>query len=122
MQLKMDVTPPELLKRYARGPQGKVVNRPHRREVWGIAFVAQKCRLLLDQPDADGNESYPCKIADVSDGGYCVVCKAAETSPTMFRAGMTLTLEAWEGVRVRVEVRWIKKGRLGLKSFRMAVR
>ncbi len=122
MEPRIETTPPELLKRFARGPQGAIVKRPFRREVWGTAFVAQKCRLVLDGPDADGNTSYACKVADFSEGGYGVVCKAAETTPKLFQTGMEMTLEGWGGVRTRVEVRWIKKERMGLKTFRTAVR
>jgi hypothetical protein len=87
---EIETTPGTVLWRFRRGPQGIVVKRPHRREVWGTAYIAQRCRLIPDRPDA-GDESYPCKIADVSTGGFCVVCNAAETSPRLFRAGAEMT-------------------------------
>jgi hypothetical protein len=96
---------------------GTIVNRPFRREVWGTAYAAQRCRLILDEPDIEGNESYSCKIADHSEGGFCVVCPAAEKAPDLFGVGVEMTLEAWDGKLLRVEIRWISNGRVGLKRY-----
>jgi len=97
-----------------------IVSRPPRRAITGIEFHTQTCRLLLDEPDAAANDSYPCKIADVSDEGFGVVCGAVNTVTNPFRPGSQLTLQESHGERLRVEVRWIKNGRLGLR--RLAAR
>jgi hypothetical protein len=91
------------------------VNRSPRRQIAGIAYNAQKTRLALDEPDASGHESYPCKIADVSDDGFGVVCPAANTVSDLFALGAQMTLETSDGKRSRVEIRWIRNGRLGLR-------
>jgi hypothetical protein len=92
-----------------------VINRPYRRRITGVAYTAQRSRLVLDMPDAAGNDSYPCKIADVSVGGFGVVCQAAQQAMDVFQSGALMTLEAWDGMRARVEVRWANNDRLGLK-------
>jgi hypothetical protein len=92
-----------------------VVHRPSRRPISGVVFHAQKSRLILDAPDTDGNESYPCRVADMSDGGFGVVCSAADKVPEVFQPGAQMTLEAWDSKQSRVEIRWIKNGRLGLR-------
>jgi hypothetical protein len=115
MTMKTEKRPAVGLQRVVTSDGGVVVNRPYRRPISGVAYHAQKCRLVLDMPDAAGNESYPCKIANVSDCGFGVVCRAAETTPDVFQPGAHMTLEAWDGKRSRVEIRWINKARLGLK-------
>ncbi len=95
-----------------------VISRPFRRRVTGVAYTAQKSRLIPDRPDAEGNDSYPCKIADVSVDGFGVVCRAASINPTLFETGSEMTLEGSDGKRVRVQIRWAKKDRLGLKVLR----
>jgi hypothetical protein len=92
-----------------------IVRRPYRRPITGFAFTMQKCRLVLDMPDATGNRSYPCQIADLSDRGFGVVCPAAEKMLEVFHTGAKLTLEAWDGKKLRVEVRWVEKERMGLR-------
>jgi hypothetical protein len=92
-----------------------VINRPSRRLISGVAYNAQKCRLIPDTPDAAGNASYICKIADVSDAGYGVVCRAAADTPEHFQLGTKMTLEAGDGKQSRVEICWVKNVRLGLK-------
>ncbi len=108
------------LRRFAAVQGDMIVNRPPRRAITGIEFHTQICRLLLDEPDAAANDSYPCKIADVSDEGFGVVCGAANTLSHAFRPGSQVTLQESDGERLRVEIRWIKNGRLGLK--RLAAR
>ena len=103
------------LRRYAAVQGGMIVNRPPRRSITGIEFTNQVSRLLLDEPDATGNDVYPCQIANVSDAGFGVVCSAARSIPHPFHAGGLLTLHDTEGERVRVEIRWIKNDRLGLR-------
>jgi hypothetical protein len=104
MAPKMDMRPGTALRRFAAVEGDMIVNRPPRRSITGIEFHTQICRLLLDEPDAKGNDTYACKIADVSDGGFGVVCGAAD------------------GDRLRVEVRWIKNGRLGLRRLAVSTR
>jgi hypothetical protein len=99
-----------------------VVNRSARRPIQGIAFNAQKSHLVRDEPDSAGNERYRCKIADVSDGGFGVVCRTAATNPELFQAGEQMTLQGADGKRVRVQIRWIKNGRLGLRILGPALR
>jgi hypothetical protein len=103
------------LRRFAAVEGDMIVNRPPRRPITGIEFDTQFCRLLLDEPDASGNEAYACKIADVSDEGFGIVFGVGKTNPLPFNAGSRLTLEHSDGERVRVEVRWIKGGRLGVR-------
>jgi len=91
------------------------VIRAPRRAITGIAFNAQRSRLILDAPDSAGNESYPCKIANVSDAGFGLMCPAAAKVPDLFKVGAHMTLEGSDGKRSRVEVRWISNGRLGLR-------
>ena len=98
-----------------------VFTRSMRRPISGVLYNAQKCRLVPDSPDAAGNQSYTCKIADVSETGFGVVCRSAEKSPELFPSGAQMTLEANDGKRLRVEVRWIRNGRLGLKRLRLNV-
>jgi hypothetical protein len=98
----------------------RIVKRPHRREVWGIAYVAQKCRLVPDRPDPAGNASYACKIANVSEGGFGIVCRKAGATPDLFQTGSEMTLEAWDGKRLRVEIRWVNKDRMGVKCFSLS--
>jgi hypothetical protein len=95
-----------------------IVNRPSRRAISGPAFTAQRSHLVPDEPDVDGNKSYFCKVADVSDSGFGVVCRTAGINPSLFKTGNQMTLEASDGKRVRVQIRWIKNGRLGLKVLR----
>ncbi len=96
--------------------QGKMfINRPPRKPVTGLAFQAQHCSLVLDRPDAAGHEFYACTVTDISDGGFGAVCAAAKKVPTPFRSGAQMTLHDGEGKRVRVEIRWISNGRLGLR-------
>ena len=92
-----------------------IINRPTRRAITGVAYNAQKCRLLPDTPDAAGNASFPCRIADVSDAGLGVVCRAVEQAPDLFPLGARMVLEASDGTRSRWEIRWIRHGRIGLK-------
>jgi hypothetical protein len=115
MVQKMEKRLSPTLRRFAAVEGEMIVNRPPRRSITGVEFHTQICRLLLDEPDAMGNEAYPCKIADVSDAGFGVVCGAAEKVTHPFRAGGQLTLQESDGDRMRVEVRWIKNGRLGLR-------
>ena len=92
-----------------------VLARSARRPIVGVAYVAQKCRLVPDEPDVEGNESYACKISDVSDTGFGVVCRIAEKFPALFAAGSQMTLEAGDGTRVRVQIQWTRDGRVGLR-------
>ena len=96
-----------------------VLARAARRPIVGVAYVAQKCRLVPDEPDVEGNESYACfcgcKISDVSDTGFGVVCRIAEKFPALFAAGSQMTLEAGDGTRVRVQIQWTRDGRVGLR-------
>ena len=115
MTQRMDRKLGATLRRFAAVEGEMIVNRPPRRSITGMDFHTQVCRLLLDEPDASGHEIYPCKIADVSDAGFGVVCGAAEKITHPFRAGTQLTLQESDGDRMRVEVRWIKNGRLGLR-------
>jgi hypothetical protein len=103
------------LRRFAAVEGDLIVNRPPRRVITGIAFDTQFCRLLLDEPDPAGNDAYACKITDVSDDGFGILCGAARTVPHPFNAGSRLTLQDPDGERVRVEVRWTKGARLGLR-------
>jgi hypothetical protein len=112
---KMEKRPGTTLRRFAAVEGEMIVNRPPRRSITGVEFHTQICCLLLDEPDAAGNEAYACKIADVSDGGFGVVCAAAEKIAHPFRAGSQLTLQEADGDRLRVEVRWVKNGRVGLR-------
>jgi hypothetical protein len=122
MAPKMDMRPGTALRRFAAVEGDMIVNRPPRRSITGIEFHTQICRLLLDEPDAKGNDTYACKIADVSDGGFGVVCGAAEKVPHPFKPGAQLTLQESDGDRLRVEVRWIKNGRLGLRRLAVSTR
>ena len=115
MAQKIDKTPGPALRRFAAVEGEMIVNRPPRRRITGIEFHTQISRLLLDEPDATGHDVYPCKIADVSDSGFGVVCGAAERISHPFKPGSQLTLQESAGERLRVEVRWIKNGRLGLR-------
>jgi hypothetical protein len=92
-----------------------IVNRPVRRAISGVAYNAQRSYLVPDEPDAEGNKSYFCKIADTSVGGFGVACRAASTHPELFKSGTQMTLEGMDGKRVRVQIRWVKNGRLGLR-------
>jgi len=91
------------------------LDRAARRSIGGIAFLAQRTRLVLDQPDAAGKASYPCRIFDFSGGGFGVICHAVGTAAEAFQPGARMTLEAWDSKRSRVEIRWINNGRIGLK-------
>jgi hypothetical protein len=115
MAQKNEHKPTMGLRRFAAVEGDMIINRPPRRSITGIEFHMQSCRLLLDEPDAAGHEAYPCKIADVSDAGFGVVCAAAEKISHPFKPGAQLTLQEADGERLRVEVRWIKNGRLGLR-------
>jgi hypothetical protein len=103
------------LRRFAAVEGDLIVNRPPRRAITGVEFNNQFCRLLLDEPDSSGNDAYACKITDVSDEGFGIMCGAARTIPHPFNAGARLTLQESDGELVRVEVRWIKGGRLGVR-------
>ena len=103
------------LRRVAAVEGNMIVNRPARESIVGDAFEAQHCSLVLDSPDAMGREFYPCKITNASEAGFGVVCSAARTVPHPFKAGAQMTLHDAEGKRVRVEVRWVSNGRLGLR-------
>jgi hypothetical protein len=92
-----------------------VIDRPLRRPISGVAYNAQKCRLVPDTPDPAGNDSYSCKIADVSEHGFGVVCRTAANSPDLFQIGALMTLEAQDGKQYRVDICWVKNGRLGLR-------
>jgi hypothetical protein len=103
------------LRRVAAVEGDMIVSRSAREPVSGLAFQAQHCSLVLDSPDAAGHAFYPCKITDVSDEGFGVVCGAARKVPHPFKFGAQMTLHDAEGKRVRVEIRWISNGRLGLR-------
>jgi hypothetical protein len=103
------------LRRFAAVEGDMIVSRPPRRPITGVEFDTQFCRLILDEPDPSGNEAYACKISDVSDEGFGIVYGVGKTNPLPFNAGSRLTLEHSDGERVRVEVRWMKSGRLGLR-------
>jgi hypothetical protein len=103
------------LRRFAAVEGDLIVNRPPRRVVTGIEFHTQECRLVLDAPDAAGAEAYPCRISDVSDEGFGVLCRAVQKLSHPLRPGAQSTLQNADGERVRVEIRWIKNGRLGLR-------
>ena len=94
-----------------------VAYRPSRRPITGVAYNAQRSRLVPDAPDAEGNANYPCKIANVSDGGFGVVCRAAEKSPDLFQTDALMMLESGDGTRIRVQIQWVSHGRIGLKRF-----
>ena len=70
---------------------------------------------MPDAPDAEGTVSYSCKIADVSATGFGVVCRMAQKTPALFEVGAFMTLEAGDGTRLRVQIQWVRSGRLGLK-------
>jgi hypothetical protein len=106
------------LMRVVRSDGDMVVNRATRRPLSGAAFQAERSHLVPDAPDVEGNKSYFCKVADVSDTGFGVVCRTASVNPTLFKAGNQMTLEGSDGKRVRVQIRWIKNGRLGLRILR----
>jgi hypothetical protein len=103
------------LRRLAAVEGDIIVNRPPREPITGLAFETQHCSLILDWPDDTGNESYPCKITDVSEGGFGVMCGAAKKIPHPFKFGTQMTLHDPEGKRVRVEIRWVNYGRLGVR-------
>jgi hypothetical protein len=81
----------------------------------GVALMAQRFRLILDKADAAGHAHYPCKILDASAQGFGVICSAVELAPDLFQVGAQMTLEAADRKRLRVEIRWINKDRLGVK-------
>ncbi len=103
------------LRRFAAVEGDLIVNRPPRRPITGVAFDTQFCRLLLDVRHPSGQDAFPCRITDVSDAGFGIQCGAATMVPRPFNAGSRLTLHKPNGERVRVEVRWIKGVRLGLR-------
>ncbi len=103
------------LRRFAAVEGDMIINRPPRRPVTDMEFHTQICRLLLDEMDATANDSYPCKVANVSDEGFGIVCDATKHISHPFKPGAQLTLEEYDGKRSRVEVRWIRNGRLGLR-------
>jgi hypothetical protein len=103
------------LRRVAAVEGNIIVNRPPREQIAGLAFQAQHCSLVLDRPDAAGHEFYPCKITNLSDGGFCAECSAASKVPHPFTCGAQMTLHDSDGKRVRVEVRWVSNGRVGLR-------
>jgi hypothetical protein len=103
------------LRRFVAVEGDYIVNRPPRRSITGIEFHTQECLLLLDEPDATGNERFPCKVADISDEGFGVVCRAAEKIPHPFKPGARLTLQESAGERSGWENRWKKNGRLGMR-------
>jgi hypothetical protein len=103
------------LRRFAAVEGAIIVKRPAREPTSDSAFQAQHCSLILDKPDAAGNEIYPCKITDVSQAGFGIICSAAQKAPHPFRPGTKMTLHDAEGKSIRVEVRWANNGRLGLR-------
>jgi hypothetical protein len=108
------------LRRFAAVAGDIIVNRPPRRPAKEIAFHTTICRLLPDESGATANQGYACKVANVSDEGFCVVCEETKLMSHPFKPGAQMTLEESDGKRSRVEVRWIKNGRLGLR--RVALR
>ena len=92
-----------------------IVERALRRPITGIEYYTQTCRLLPDEPDTKAGDGYACKIADVSEGGFGVVCGASRAIFHPFKPGTQLTLQKSDGERSRVEVRWVRKSRLGLR-------
>ncbi len=103
------------LRRFAAVAGDIIVSRPPRRPAKEIAFHTTICRLLPDEQDAAGNQGYACKVANVSDEGFCVVCDETKLVSHPFKPGAKMTLEQADGKQSRVEVRWIKHGRLGLR-------
>jgi hypothetical protein len=97
-----------------------IISRPPRWPAKDIAFHTTMSRLLLDDKGATPNQGYACKMANVSDEGFCVVCDETKLMSHPFKPGAQMTLEESDGKQSRVEVRWIKNGRLGLR--RVALR
>ena len=92
-----------------------IINRPPRRSITGVVLSAQRSHLVPDEPDSEGRKSYFCKITDMSDGGFCVLCRMASEDPRLFKPGVQMILEGPGDKRRRVQIRWLKDGRIGLK-------
>jgi hypothetical protein len=103
------------LRRFAAVAGDIIVSRPPRWPAKDIAFHTTMSRLLLDEKGTTPNQGYACKVANFSDEGFCVVCDETKLMSHPFKPGAFMTLEESDGKRSRVEVRWVKSGRLGLR-------
>src|SRR5579871_3715021 len=97
--------PPEDPQKHTRAP---------RKLVTGVALTAQKCRLILTTPEGPVL-SYPCRVIDVANGGYCISLLGAERLPADYGTGMMAVLEQSDKSLTPVELRWLAAEKIGLK-------
>ena len=94
------------------GPKSPTPNRTGRRLITGAALNAQNCRLIFVGDDG-AQISYPCRITDVANGGFCVTLLCAEVPQAL--AGGLAVLEQTDKSQAAVELRWINFPKLGVK-------
>lgn len=88
--------------------------RAPRRLVTGVALTAQKCRLLITTPERV-ELSFPCRVLDVANGGYCIRLLGSENLPADCGPGTMAVLEQSDRSLTPVELRWSTGGKIGLK-------
>jgi hypothetical protein len=92
----------------AANATGAEKRRAKRQQIVGLNLLAPRTRIILD---AEGRDVQPCRIRDVSDGGYRIATTHQRTIPI----GTEITLEHTDGWRRPVQVRWALGNEFGLQ-------
>jgi hypothetical protein len=58
---------------------------------------------------------HPDAAANTAQGHRSYTTLRGTIHPELFKSGTQMTLEGMDGKRVRVQIRWVKNGRLGLR-------
>jgi hypothetical protein len=87
---------------------GAEQRRHKRQQIVGLSLLAPRTRIILD---ADGKDTQPCRIRDVSDRGYRIALTRERKVPI----GTEIMLEHTDGWRRPVRVCWTSGKEFGLE-------
>ena len=89
--------------------------RDSRRPITGVARLAQRTRLLLND---EAQTALGCVICDASEAGFRVALNRGQAVPEGLAADAEIVLEHSDKSRLVVRVRWVRPPEIGLEVVR----
>jgi hypothetical protein len=89
--------------------------RDSRRPITGVARLAQRTRLLLDD---EARTALGCTICDASEAGFRVALTKGQLVPETLAVDCEIVLEHSDKSRLVVRVRWVREPEIGLEVVR----
>jgi hypothetical protein len=86
--------------------------RDTRRPITGVARLAQRMRLLLND---DGQTALGCTVCDASEAGFRVALTRGQAVPEALAVDDEIVLEHSDKSRLAVRVRWVRAPEIGLE-------